>query len=266
MTECPLWPDITVKKNTVPFLPLKFACLLRRSLFATMPSLRAWQPRAFSPTSVTRPVTTWRNRRRVLSKIAYCDLFRNPATCVVLQGASAFALQVWLTSCHEVCFGLLKTGCARAIFYLHLINENASVLRMQQGVFSKLNWARGMCHEEARAASVFARKARAFPGHVCEFSFPYSHTLSFKAQNCSRRLDAQWLWDAKTQLKRLRNAIQTLLNELDNTNNTQSIYIICLLTEFVHTAVFTLKYDDSLSESPSRAWLRECIAVEGILR
>jgi len=266
MTECPLWPDTTVKKHCSFFalqVCLRTASLLvRHHVFASGVATESLFPqpqcRGLCPDDAT-VAAYW---VRLFTVIC----FEDPATCVVLQGASAFALQVWRTSCHEVCFGLLKSGCARAIFYLHLINENASVLRMQHGVFSKLNWARGICPEEARAACVFARKAWAFPVHVCELSSPYSHTLSFKVQNRSRRPDAQWPRDAKTPQKRLRSAIQTLLNELNNANNTQSIYIVCLLTEFVHKAVFTLIYDGSLLESPSRAWLRACIAVEGIPR
>ena len=117
MIEWSFWPDTAVKKYCSVF-PFKVACARRhfyfrfargnRRSFFPMDHLRGLQPRDVTVTAHwARLFTALRFRR-------FCNM-----GC--FAGSICFRVAGWRTSCDEACFGLSKSGCARAIFDLYLI-------------------------------------------------------------------------------------------------------------------------------------------------
>ena len=117
MTEWSFWPDTAVKKYC-PVFPFKVACARRHLYFHFA---RGNRRSFFSYGSIARPAPTWRNSDCALSKIVYRVTFRRFWNMGCFAGSICFRVAGWQTSCDEACFGLSKSGCARAIFDLYLI-------------------------------------------------------------------------------------------------------------------------------------------------
>ena len=100
--------------------------------------------------------------------------FEDSATCIVLPEASVFALQVGGRAATKLVLGYQSLDVREPFLIFTSFNENASVLRIQLAVFSKLEGCTGL----PRGNEIYLQERAPFLLNACELSFPVTTCIA----------------------------------------------------------------------------------------